>query len=722
MKYDDDYLAYNFMDLADAPPIHRRDFLKTIGGGIIIFFTFGDMLRGQEPRRGRRRGFRPPAPTDFNAFLRIGEDGRVTCLSGKVEMGQGVHTSLPQMLADELSVSIDSVDVVLGDTDRCPWDMGTFGSMTTRFFGPLLRKAAAEARSVLIDLAAQRLSVPKAQLAAKDGAVVDTKSDRRVSYAELAKGKKIERVVEGDIDLSDPKAWKVMGQDRVRADGTDKVTGKAQYAADIRLPNMLYASILRPPSHDSKLESVDTSAAEAVAGVRVVREGDFVAVLHETPDGAERALALVESKFTTPASSLDQDTIFAHLLDKAPGGRPELSAGDVAEGEKLAKQVVEGTYHGGYVAHAPMEPHAAVAQLENGKATVWASTQTPFRARDQVANALDIAPDKVRVIAPFLGGGFGGKSHNGQVVEAARLAKIVERPVQVAWTRAEEFFYDAFQPAAVVKIKSGVNEQGRVVSWDYGVYFAGSRGASPFYAIENQRTLVHGSGWRGNPGSHPFSTGAWRAPGNNTNAFARESHIDRLAAAVGHDPLEFRLKNLDDDLMKKTLRAAAEKFGWTAGKNPSGRGFGIACGIDAGTYVANVAEVEVDRKSGGVQVKRVVSAQAMGHVINPDGARMQMEGCITMGLGYCFTEEIQFQGGAIHDTNFDTYELPRFSWVPTIETVLLEDDRAPQGGGEPAIICMGAVIANAIYDAVGVRLERLPMTEERVLAALTKKG
>jgi nicotinate dehydrogenase subunit B len=292
----------------------------------------------------------------------------------------------------------------------------------------------------------------------------------------------------------------------------------------------------------------------------------------------------------------------------------------------------------------------------------------------------------------------------------------------VAWTRREEFFYDSFRPAAVVKIASGIDANGSIRFWDYRVYFAGERGAQSFYSVPNHSTITHGPGWGGAPGSHPFATGAWRAPGNNTNTFARESHIDIMAAKAGMDPVEFRLRNLEDEKMKGVLRAAAAKFGWKPATAPSGRGYGVACGIDAGTSVATMADVEVDKNSRNVTVKRVVCAQDMGLAINPEGAAMQMEGCITMGLGYALREDIHFKGGQVLDLNFDTYEIPRFSWLPKIETVIIDNKHAdPQGGGEPAIITMGAVVANAIFDAVGARVLRLPITAGRIKNAM-KQG
>jgi nicotinate dehydrogenase subunit B len=715
----EEYPALDFKDNMVLHPESRREFLKRLGGGIFIFVSLGDFASAQEAGRQRGGG---GLPSDFNAFLRIGEDGRVTGFTGKIEMGQGPITSLAQMLAEELDAPLDTVEMVMGDTERCPWDMGTFGSMTTRSFGPALLAAAAEARTVLLELAAEALQVPQEWLVAKDGVIFDGRNkELRRTYGELAKGKKIERHLQGKPTLKDVAKYTVVGKPLVRRDGRTKVTGKAQYAGDLREPGMLYARILRPPAHGAKLKSVDTGPAKAVAGAQVVEEGDFVAVLHELPDVAEAALAKIKAEFEVPEPTPDDKTIFEHLLKGAPEVRLVGEGGDLAEGRKLAGKTFEQTYLNSYVAHAAMETHTAFAKVEGEKVTIWASTQNPFGAQREIATAIGLPAQNVRVIAPFVGGGFGGKTRNTQAVEAARLAKALGKPVQVAWSRAEEFFYDAFRPAAVVKISSGIDGTGKMVFWDYDVFYAGERGAKQFYAVPNHRTASGPSGRQGQGGSHPFATGAWRAPANNTNTFARESQIDIMAAAAGMDPVEFRLKNLSDPRMIRVLKAAADHFGWTPAKSPSKRGYGVACGTDAGAYVATIIEAEVDAKKGTVQVKRVVCAQDMGLVINPEGAKIQVEGCTTMGLGYALTEEVHFKGGKVLETNFDTYELPRFSWVPKIETVLIDaKDSPPQGGGEPAIIVMGAVVANAIYDRTGARLFQLPMTPKRVLAAIQK--
>jgi isoquinoline 1-oxidoreductase len=711
---DNELLNLDFTDITFDPNLSRRELLKTLGGGIIIFFCIGDSSVLEAQRGGR--GY----PEDFNAYLRIGPDGRVTCYTGKIEQGQGVITSLAQMLADEADVSLESVDMVMGDTSVCPWDMGTFGSMSTRFFGPPLRAAGAEARRVLLELAAEQLKVPQDRLVAENGVIYDKQQkDKRVTYGDLAKGKTIARRAKEKPALKSPSEFKVMNKSFLRRDSVEKVTGKAQYAGDIRLPGMLYAKILRPPAHGAKLKRVDTSAAEKIEGVTMVHEGDLVAVLHQNPDQAAEALSKVTSEFDPSPSKVDDQTIFEHLLKNAGNGNVAAQGGNIEEGQKQAEIIVEQTYLDGYKAHAAMETHTALAHVEGDKATVWISTQTPFPTKDGIAKALGFSADNVRVITPFVGGGFGGKSAGQQATEAARLSKATGKPVQVCWSREEEFFYDTFRPAAVVKIKSGLTKEGKAVLWDYAVYYAGSRGAPQFYDIPHHRTMSIGGGFGGGSDPHPFATGAWRAPGNNTNCFARESQIDIMAAKAKMDPIEFRLKNLRDPRAIRVLKAAAEKFGWKPAPAPSGRGLGVAVGTDSDTFVAEIAEVEVDKRTGRVQVKRVLCAQDMGLVINPEGATIQVEGCITMGLGYTLTEDIHFKNGMILDRNFDTYELPRFSAVPKIETVLLDlKDEPAHGGGEPAIILVGAVVANAIHDATGARLLQLPMTPERVRKAI----
>jgi isoquinoline 1-oxidoreductase len=711
------------LDEAMSPmSLNRREFIKLLGGGIFIFFTAGDpWAMFQE---AQRRGFDRSYPADFNAYLRIAEDGKVSGFTGKVELGQGIQTSLAQILAEELDVSLDSVDMIFGDTAVCPWDMGTFGSRTTKYFGPPFRQAAAEARAVLVELAAEYLKVPAECLATRDGVVFEKgKPQNKVAYGALAKGKTIARHIEPKPPVKPSSEYTISGKPFGRKDARLKVTGKAEYAGDIKVPGMVYARVLRPPVHGAKLKNVDTSEAEKMAGAQIIRDSDLIAVVHDSFDQADAVLSKIKAEYDLPQTDVDDQTIYERLVKVAPQGDVIEEKGELEEGKKLSSTLFAETYLTPYVAHAPMEPHTAVVKVEGLKATVWASTQRPFGVQEEVAQALGLPLENVHAITPFVGGGFGGKNRNLQVVEAARLAKLTGKPVQVALSRREEFFLDTFQPAAIVKITSGLDAANKIVLWDYTVFFGGERTSQPFYNIPHYRILSRGGWGRGAGGVHPFDVGAWRGPGSNTNTFARESHIDVMAAKAGMDPVEFRLKNLTDERMKRVLLAAAGTFGWTPAKAPSGRGFGVSLVNYLGTYVATMAEVEADKASGAVWVKRVVCAQDMGQVINPDGARAQMEGGITMGLGYCLSEEIHFKGGEIRDVNFDTYELPRFSWLPKIETILIDNPEMPaQGGGEPPIVNMSAVIANAVYDAIGVRLMRLPMTPQRIKEAVNKKA
>ncbi len=708
-KNQDNYINITRRNIPSG--MSRRSFLKRFGGGVVIAVALADFAMIEDAMAQQY-------PEDFNAYLLVGTDGRVTCYTGKIEMGQGIITSLAQMMAEELDLSPYRVDMVMGDTDLCPYDRGTWGSQSTRIFGPALRSAAAGARAVLLAMASEKLGVSEDNLTVNDGVIQVNGKQESVTYADLTKGARIIKSLDEKPKLKDPKDFKVIGKPMKRTDSVLKVTGKAIYSGDIKLPGMVYAKILRPPSHAAKLTKLDVSAVENDKEITLIRDGDLVAVLHKDPEVAEKYLAKIKAEYDVPPTQLNENTIFDHLIRSAPEGTLVNQQGDVKASVEPGQIEVASSYLDGYVAHAPMEPHTAVAVVENGRMKVWASTQNPFGLKDSIAQTLGMQPDNVQVLQVFTGGGFGGKSSNGQAIEAARLAKMSGKPVMVAWTRREEFFYDTFRPAAVVKVNSATRQDGKITHWDYGVYFAGQRGAQHFYDIPNSKTIAFNAGWQA-PGVHPFGTGAWRAPSNNTNTFARESQINIMAAKIGMDPVDFRFKNLKDERMIRTLKAAADRFGWTPIKSPSAKGWGVACGVDAGSYVALMAEAIVDKETGKVQVERVVVAQDMGLVINPQGATTQAEGCVIMGLGYALTEDVLFTGGEVRNRNFDSYEIPKFSWTPKIETVLLDlPYEPPQGGGEPAIIVMGALLANAIYDAAGIRLYQMPMNPDRVLAAL----
>jgi nicotinate dehydrogenase subunit B len=695
--------------------VQRREFLKILGPGLYLLFAVDDFVFGQQ---GGRSG---SYPDDFNAYLRISEDGSVTCFSGKVELGQGVITSLAQLLAEELEVAFSSVTMVLGDTQLCPWDSGTNGSRSIKIFGPVLRAAGAEAREILKQMAAEHLQLPVSRLIAREGIIYDSANpEKKVSYGLLTKGKTIERHLQNKPSLKSANKFTVCGTSFPRPDFLEKVTGKAQFAGDIRIEGMLYGKVLRPPAHGAKLKSVDISAAKGVTGVQIYQDNNFLGIVHPLPDMAEKALALVKAEYELEEATVNDKTIYEHIQKSIARDNVIEQKGDLTLGEKGSVRKFEEVYFTPYVAHVPMETHSALAHVKDDGATIWVGTQRPFGANQEIGTAIGVSPDKVRIITPYVGGGFGGKSPVGQAVQAARLSKMSGHPVQVVWSREEEFFYDTFQPAAVIRIKSGTDASHRIAFWDYHVFFAGERSSQNIYNVPNLKTLSRGTSF-GQGGPHPFGTGAWRGPGSNSNVFARESHIDSMAAKCEVDPLEFRLQNLTDARMVRVVKAAADKFGWKAGKYPSKLGRGMVCLDYLGTYVCAMAQITVNRNTGQIQVQRIVHAQDMGPIINPEGARMQIEGGITMGLGYCLSEEIEFDGGAIKTHDYSSYKIPRFSWTPQIESVLVENmDIDPSGCGEPPIVGMGALIANALFDATGIRLQQLPLTAKRILERLTQ--
>ena len=699
-------------NMGDPFSMDRRDFMKRFGTGLIVAFSVGEMpLKAGQVLQDESPG--------INAFLRIGEDGRVTLFTGKIEMGQGPITSLPMELADELDVRLEDVDIIMGDTDLCPWDEGTYGSLSTRVFGQSMRAAAAKARAILMEMAARELTLKVDELEVVDGTVRSRKKkNKKISYAELTRGKEILETSTGDVPLKKASEFRIMGKSRHRVDSPEKVTGKAKYAGDIQIPGLLRARILRPPSLGARLVSADTSEAEKLEGVKVVRDGDFIAVLHPSQYMANQAIGKVTAQWEEEVLDLDQESLYDYIQKVATESRELGTTGQLSQGENSAVKNFDSTFKDPYLAHSPMENHTATAILEDGKLKVWASCQTPYPTKEDIAEELSMDQKNVQLLPIYVGGGFGGKTSNPQALEAARLAKLTGKPIQLVYPREEEFIYDRMRPAAVVKVRSGLDNNGRISYWDFNVHLGGGREAVHFYDIPHSRTRTL-SVPRGAMG-HPFFTGAWRAPSVNTNTFARESQMDIMAAAAGIDPVEFRLKHLGHDpKMHNVVKTGAERFGWTPAKGPSGRGYGFAVGIDVGTDVVVFVEVDVDKSTGHVQVKRAVCSQDMGMVVNPQGAIIQAEGCMLMGLGYALREEIIFKGRKMLSTNYDSYAITQFNMVPELDVFLVDsEDTEPHGGGEPAIVCMGAAVANAIFDATGARLYRLPLTPDRVKEAI----
>ncbi len=690
----------------------RRDFFKTLGGGLLIALTLGEALGQQESGSGGgRRGGRA-LPQEISAWLHIGEDGAVTVYTGKVEVGQDIRTSLAQAVAEELRVPVSSVRMVMADTDLTPYDAGTFGSLTTPTMNPQLRRVAAAARELLIDLAAQQLKTERSSLLVADGKITSPATKQALNFGQLTKGQKLLKTVAQDTPLAQPAAWKIAGKPLHKVNARDIVTGKHQYTSDMKLTGMLIGKVLRPTAFGAKLTSVDTTNAERMAGVTVVRDGDFIGVTAPDSQTASEALKAIRAEWeTTPQVSAKE--LFNHLkkISAAAENRPNYVRGSIADGLAAAQHKFEQSYNVAYIAHAPLETRAAVAEWKNDKLTVWTGTQRPFGVRSELANVFHVPEEKVRVIVPDTGSGYGGKHTGETAIEAARLAKATGKPVRLVWTREEEFTWAYFRPAGVIEIKSGVSPDGIITAWEFHNYNSGTAGIRPVYDIAHQQIEFHNV-------NSPLRQGSYRALASTANHFAREVHVDELAHALKLDPLAFRLNNLKDERLRAVLEAAAKTFGWDKATAAAGRGYGIAGGFEKGGYVASCAAVSTDRASGKVKIERVVTAFECGAIVNPDGLKNQVEGSIIQGLGGALFEAIDFENGKILNPRFSRYPVPRFGDVPELETVLLDRKDLPSAGaGECPIVALAPAISNAIFKASGLRLRSLPLVPDGLKAA-----
>ena len=704
--------------------MRRREFFKLMGAGILVCIT-ASSLSAQES--GRTGDDDENIPQTLSSWLHIGGDGNVTVYTGKAEMGQNIRTSLTQQVAEELHVPTSAIKLVMGDTELTPFDMGTFGSRTTPTMGPQLRKAAATAREVLIALAAERWQTNRSSLVARDGTVYDPSSNQSLSYGELSSGKRLVKIVEHpdaapgspwrtDIDkaqLAPASAWQIAGKTTEKVDGRAFVTGRHEYTTDVKRPEMQYGRVLRPSAFHATLASLDSSQAEKMPGVKIVRDGNFVGVVAADEFSAEKAVAALVAKWDAP-KQISENQLFDSLRQKkAVHGQsydvngPDVK-GSLEEGFKAADKSVASTYTISYIAHTPLEPRAAVAEWKDGNLTVCTGSQRPFAVRDELAQAFHLAHKQVRVIVPDTGSAYGGKHTGDAALEAARLAKAAGHPVKLVWTREEEFTWAYFRPSGVIDVKGGVRKDGTITAWQHDNYNSGSSGIETPYNVANQRIEFHAS-------DAPLRQGSYRGLAAPANFFARESHMDDLAHAIGMDPLELRLKNLTDARLRAVFQAAAEKFGWGKQKSSPTRGFGMGGGTEKGSYVATFAEVGIDPTSRDVQVIRVVEAFECGPVVNPDGLNNQIAGAITQGLGGALFEAIHFDNGKILNPHFAEYRVPRFRDVPQIEVVMLDrKDLPPAGAGETPIMSMAPAIANAIFSATGIRLRGLPLVPKGI--------
>ena len=692
--------------------LDRRNFLKVFGGGLIVCLTD---VRAWPQESGRGFGAHD-LPKEVGAWLHIAADGRITVFTGKVEVGQNTRTSLAQLVAEELMLPFDAITMVMGDTDLAPWDLGTVGSLTTPTMGPQLRTMAAAARQTLMEMAARQWNVDPASLTVAEGKVTSPAGNQSLTYGQLTRGEKLVTTVSHPVNLAPAKDWKIAGTAVPKANGRDFVTGKHQYPSDISLPGMMFGKILRPQGFNATLESLDTTETEKIQGAKVVHDGDFVGVVAADAWTADRAISTIKAKWNVPSQSSNK-VLFESLKNNPEAGRgdsrPQHTSGSVTEAMEAAPVKLVQQYTVQYIAHAPLEPRAAVARWDGGKLTVWTGTQRPFGVRDELAAAFHIPATQVRVIQPDMGSGYGGKHTGETAVEAARLAKAAGQPVRVVWTREEEFTWAYFRPAGWMEIKSGVQRDGTLVAWEHHNYNSGNAALTTPYDVANQLIQYH-------PAKSPLRQGSYRGLAATANHFARESFMDELAHAVGMDPLAFRLKNLTDARLRAVLQAAADKFGWGRSASTPQRGFGIACGTEKGGYVATCAEVEIDPAARKTRITRVVQAWESGAIVNPDGLRNQNTGAIVQAMGGALFEAILFADGRILNPLFADYRLPRFSDTPQIEVVLIDRKDLPSAGaGETGIVGLAPAVGNAIFAATGIRLRDMPMAPPNQVPGVT---
>jgi CO/xanthine dehydrogenase Mo-binding subunit len=690
-----------------SPTLTRRESLQLLGAGLLLAFTPRPARAQSAPRRGGGGGRGGGAPRPISTRLHIGADGVVTVMTGKVECGQGARAQITQAAAEELRLPLDRVRLIMADTSLCPDDGITAGSGTTPRTIPSVRQACAAARNLLIALAATRWNVDAKTLEVGDAKVLKPGTKDVLAYADLASAPDVfKSPPTPDVTLTPVKEWRILGQPAARPNGRELVTGQHHYPSDVTRGDTLRAKILRPPSYGAKVTSIDLGPAKAMPDVVAFQDGAFVGVAAPTTYAAELALdAIAKTAKWETAPHPSSKTLNDYLRSHVRGGVP--ANPNAAEFEKAAKKLKQ-TYSIPYVQHTPMEPRAACAEFAaDGSLTVWTATQNPFGVRGELARALGLPPEKVRVIVPDFGGGFGGK-HSGEcAVEAARLAKAAGKPVALRWTRAEEFTWAYFRPAGVIDVQASLDDAGNLTSWHFVNINSGPSSIETPYRASKAKSQYAAAE---NP---PLRHGSYRGLAATANTFARECAMDELAAHAGRDPLEFRVAHLDKNpRLKAVLQAAADKFGWNerSKKKDATVGVGLACGTEKGSFVATCAEVAIDPENQTFTVRHVVQAFECGAIQNPPNLTAQNEGSIIQALGPILREAIAFEGGRITTDSFSEYRVPRFSDVPRIEVHLVDRPDLPSSGaGETPLIAVAPAVAGAIYHATGQRVRDLPL-------------
>ncbi|HET6595783.1 MAG TPA: molybdopterin cofactor-binding domain-containing protein [Anaerolineales bacterium] len=691
-------------------------------------------------------------------WIAIGTDGMVTAFSGKVELGTGVRTALAQIVAEELDVPLERVRMVMGDTALTPDEGYTAGSMTISSSGTALRLAAAEARRAMLEMASERLDATLEELSVQEGAITVTHDPQRsLTYAELMGGKRFNLRVTDQAPLKPPETYQIVGTSVPREDLPRKVAGQPVFIHDVRVPEMLHARLVRPPSSGAKLMAMDESSVKDMPGlVKVVQRGDFIGVVAEREEQAIRAARQLHVQWQAHRVYPRMEDLYRALREQPTEDRVLVEQGNLEQAFAGATRQAHATYYQPYHAHASIGPSCAVADVQGDRVTVWSSTQGPYPLRGALAELLNFPADNVHLIHVEGAGCYGQNGSDDVAADAVILSQAVGRPVRVLWSRAEEFLWEPKSPAMAVELHGGLDSQGSVVAWEYQVWspsharrprvanqlltaqllagepaptprfsYGAERNAPTNYAFPAQRVTVHYV-----PDSF-LRVSSFRSLGGSKNTFANESFIDELAAAVGADPIEYRLRYLHDPRERAVLAAAAEKADWESRPSPrtsesalaDGRGVAFARYENDQAIVACVAEVQVERDTGVVRVKRLVVAHDCGLIINPDGVRNQIEGNLIQSLSRALKEEVEFDETRITSVDWGTYPILTFSEVPAIEILLIDrPDQPALGAGEPATVITAPAVANAIFDATGIRLRQTAFTPERVREALSERG
>jgi nicotinate dehydrogenase subunit B len=742
------------MSAASGRSVSRRDFLESSGGLVVAFALVPHVAFAQD---------RPAAlPGSLNrnrrldAWLRIDPNGTVTVFTGKIELGQGIGTALSQIAADELDVDLRRIEVIAGDTARTPNEGQTAGSLSVEQSGTALRFACAEARAILLAAAAAKLGASAAELNVGDG-VVGAPAGTSVTYWELARDLDLKREATAKVKPKPASEHRWVGKSIARRDIPKKFTGGAAYVQDIRLPHMVFGRVVRPPSPGAKLLSVDEAAIRRLPGVvAVVRDGSFLGVATEREEQAIQAReALRKSARWKETASLPPsgDALYRQLMSgPAPAETVVEKTSPVAA---APVKTIEALYTRPYQAHASIGPSCAVAQWQDGKLVVWTHSQGVFPLRAELAKVFGLAPQDIRCIHAEGAGCYGHNGADDVALDAALVARATGgRPLKLSWMRDDEFMWEPYGSAMVMKLSGGLDAQGNVVTWSHEVWShphstrpgsstgvnllaarylsqafppvlpadvsqpagGAARNAVPLYDFPNVTVLKHYIA------EAPLRTSALRTLGGYANVFALESFVDELAVAAGADPVEFRLRHLKDPRARAVIEAAAQRAGWRAGRRGDGRrgcGFAFSKYKNLACYCAMAADVEVDRQSGRVTVGRVIAAVDAGQIVNPDGVINQIEGGIIQSASWTLMESMRYDRTRVTTRSWTDYPIMRFTDVPDVEVVLLNQPAERfLGVGEGAQGPTAAAIANAIAQATGKRLRALPFAAERVKQAL----